>query len=191
MAPWTKLAGGKRAKPEEIKRNEYWVKTQAKVPALLGSSGQSCWAGGLEVLIMVREMSPVLLVDELTGLLHILGHARGTTAEYSNLSDLGMNFLQRVEERLKGRAAKVGDRAQAREQTPVQHLLEVPLTDVQHGGPEVKLLSQLGDIDVHRHQVLVVILLHLPDDVSQPLKLSLSPCHPNEVDLLTEHLAAD
>lgn len=54
----------------------------------LGSSGQSCWAGGLEVLIMVREMSPVLLVDELTGLLHILGHARGTTAEYSNLSDL-------------------------------------------------------------------------------------------------------
>lgn len=54
----------------------------------LGSSGQSCWAGGLEVLIMVREMSPVLLVDELTGLLHILGHTRGTTAEYSNLSDL-------------------------------------------------------------------------------------------------------
>lgn len=37
---------------------------------------------------MMREMSPVLLVDELTGLLHILGHARGTTAEYSNLSDL-------------------------------------------------------------------------------------------------------
>lgn len=95
MAPWTKLAGGKRAKPEEIKRNEYWVKTQAKVPALLGSSGQSCWAGGLEVLIMVREMSPVLLVDELTGLLHILGHARGTTAEYSNLSDLLQEKNQR------------------------------------------------------------------------------------------------
>lgn len=46
---------------------------------------------------------------------------------------LGMNFLQRVEERLKGRAAKVGDRTQAREQTPVQHLLEVPLTDVLGG----------------------------------------------------------
>ena len=43
---------------------------------------------------------------------------------------LGVNFLQRVEKGLKGRAAKVGDRAQAREQTPVQHLLEVPLTDV-------------------------------------------------------------
>lgn len=88
MATWTKLAGGKRAKPEATRRNEYGVKAQAKAPALLGTSGQSCWAGGLEVLIMVREMSPVLLVDELTGLLHILGHARGTTAEYSNLSDL-------------------------------------------------------------------------------------------------------
>lgn len=41
-----------------------------------------------------------------------------------------MDLLQRVEEGLKGGAAKVGDRAQAREQTPVQHLLEVPLTDV-------------------------------------------------------------
>lgn len=41
-----------------------------------------------------------------------------------------MDFLQRVEEELKGRAAKVGDGAQAREQTPVQRLLEVPLTDV-------------------------------------------------------------
>lgn len=55
----------------------------------------------------------------------------------------------------------------------------------QHGRPEVKLLSQLSDIDVHRHQVPAVILLHFPDDVSQPLKLPLSPCHPDEVDLKT------
>lgn len=152
-------------------------------------------------------------------------------------TDLWVDLLQGVEEGLKGRAAKVGDGAQAREQTPVQHLLEVPLTDVleegveeeghsqpepgsapsldggsatapghpalpcqptyppscptrpaltyQHGGPEVKLLSQLGDVDVHRHQVPVVILLHLPDDVSQPFKLPLGPCHPDEVDLGT------
>lgn len=127
------------------------------------------------------------------------------------------------------------DGAQAREQTPVQHLLEVPLTDVlgaqgpqqaknrqgqcsawassqcpqhlaihppglavpptfptalrgrlcpyQHGGPEVKLLWQLGDVDVYRHQVPAVILLHLADDVCQPLKLPLGACHPDEVDL--------
>lgn len=33
-------------------------------------------------------MSSVLLVDELTGLFHILGHARGATAKHSNLPDL-------------------------------------------------------------------------------------------------------
>jgi hypothetical protein len=37
---------------------------------------------------MVREMSPVLPVDKLTGLFHILGHARRTTAKYPNLPDL-------------------------------------------------------------------------------------------------------
>ena len=34
-------------------------------------------------------------------------------------------------------------------------------------------------------EVLAVILLHLPDDVSQPLKLPLGPRHPDEVDLGT------
>lgn len=45
-------------------------------------------------------------------------------------TNLWVNLLQGVEEGLKGGATKVGDGAQAREQTPVQHLLEVPLTDV-------------------------------------------------------------
>lgn len=51
-------------------------------------------------------MSPVLLVDELAGFLHILGHARGTTAEHSNLPDL----LQEEEPKsnvLTGRAGSV------------------------------------------------------------------------------------
>lgn len=55
----------------------------------------------------------------------------------------------------------------------------------QHGGAQIKLLRQLGDIDVHGDQVLLVVLLHLADYVSQPLKLALGPCHPDEVDLRT------
>lgn len=51
-------------------------------------SGKSPWTGGLEVLIMVGEVSPVLPIDELTGLFHILGHARGATAKHPNLPDL-------------------------------------------------------------------------------------------------------
>lgn len=57
-------------------------------------------------------------------------------------TDLWVNLLQGVEERLEGGAAKMGDRAQAREQTPVQHLLEVPLTDVLGEGKEEEGQSQ-------------------------------------------------
>ena len=53
-----------------------------------------------------------------------------------------MDLLQGLEEWLKGRSAKVGDGAQAREQTPVQHLLEVPLTDVLGDGVEEEGHSQ-------------------------------------------------
>lgn len=66
---------------------EVQSKVQAQTSAQL-SSRKNPWAGGLEVLIMVGEVSPVLLVDELTGLFHILGHARGATAKHPNLPDL-------------------------------------------------------------------------------------------------------
>lgn len=55
----------------------------------------------------------------------------------------------------------------------------------QHGGAEVKLLSHLSDVCVDWDQLLGVHLLHLPDDVWHPLKLTLCPCHPDEVDLQT------
>ena len=59
-------------------------------------------------------------------------------------TDLWVDLLQRVEEGLEGGSAKVGDGAQAREQTPVQHLLEVPLTDVLGEGVEEEGHSQAG-----------------------------------------------
>jgi len=126
-------------------------------------------------------------------------------------TDLRVHLLQRAEEGYEGRAPKMGDGAQPREQALVQHLLEVPLADVlkersvhvrwpnitqrgmasspvggqahQHGGAQVKLLGQLRDVDVHGDQVFPVCLLHLADDVCQPLKLPLCARHPDEVDL--------
>ena len=53
----------------------------------------------------------------------------------------------------------------------------------QHGGAQVKLLGQLGDVDVDRHQLQGVHLLHLAYDVRHPLKLPLGPRHPDEVNL--------
>lgn len=43
---------------------------------------------GSEVLVVVHEVGLVLSVDELTGLLYILGHSWRATAEYPNLSYL-------------------------------------------------------------------------------------------------------
>ena len=43
---------------------------------------------GSEVLIVVHEVGLVLLVDELTGLLYILGHSWRAAAEHPNLPDL-------------------------------------------------------------------------------------------------------
>ena len=56
----------------------------------------------------------------------------------------------------------------------------------QHGGPEVELLPELGDEDVHADQVLGVVLLHLTDDVRHPLKLLLGTRDPQEVHLQKE-----
>lgn len=65
-----------------------------------GTPGQ----GGLEVLIMVREMSPVLPVNKLTGLFHILGHARRATAKHSDLPDLLGEIEVRASSVFRGRA---------------------------------------------------------------------------------------
>ena len=53
----------------------------------------------------------------------------------------------------------------------------------QHGGPQVKLLLELGDEDVHVHQLTLISHFHLSDDIRQPLETLLRPRHPQEVDL--------
>lgn len=58
----------------------------------------------------------------------------------------------------------------------------------QHGGADVKLLSQLSDVDVHRHKFMSVHLLHLSYDVRHPLELTLSPCHPDKIHLEPEYI---
>lgn len=50
---------------------------------------------GLEVLIVVHEVGSVLPVDQLTGLLYILGHARRATAKHPNLAHLSGNWIEK------------------------------------------------------------------------------------------------
>ncbi len=53
----------------------------------------------------------------------------------------------------------------------------------QHGGTEVKLVKELSDEDVHLYQSLLVSLLDLTDNVSEPFVLLLRTGDPDE-----EHL---
>ena len=53
----------------------------------------------------------------------------------------------------------------------------------QHSGSEVKLVKELSYKDVSLHQVLLVSILHILDDLRKPLPLLLSTGHPDE-----EHL---
>ena len=51
----------------------------------------------------------------------------------------------------------------------------------QHSGPEIKLLLELRDEDMDRHEILLVGVLHVPNNVRQPLKLLLVTGHPQEI----------
>ena len=61
----------------------------------------------------------------------------------------------------------------------------------QHSGPEIKLLLELRDEDMDRHEILLVRILHVPNNVSQPLKLLLVTGHPQEINLKFEHRTVD
>ena len=57
----------------------------------------------------------------------------------------------------------------------------------QHCCPQVKLVKELGDKDVHLQHVGDVLLLHLTEHVDEPLKLSVGLRDPEEVDLFTSN----
>ena len=54
----------------------------------------------------------------------------------------------------------------------------------QHSSSKVKLVKELSDKDVCLHQVVLVSILDIPDDLRKPLPLLLSTGHPDE-----KHLA--
>lgn len=140
------------------------------------------WAG-LEVLEVVVEGRTLVSVGGSTSSFNILGHARWTTGEHTDLGQQEVLLLEAVEESVEVWSSEVSHRAQSSEQTLARDLLEMTLTDVQHGGPEVKFVKELGDEDVDLHKIFCVLLLNLTDDVGQPLKLMLSTSDPDEVNL--------
>ena len=65
--------------------------------------------------------------------------------------------------------------------------MEMILTDVEHCRPQVELVEELGDEDVHLQHVGHVFPLHVPEDVNEPLEISVGRTDPEEVNFLAGH----
>jgi len=60
----------------------------------------------------------------------------------------------------------------------------------EHGGAKVELVKQLRDEDVRLDDLLVVDVLDTAQDVEQPLELTLTRRHPDEVHLHAHAIAS-
>ena len=57
------------------------------------------------------------------------------------------------------------------------------MSSYQHGGPQIKLVEELSDEDMHLEDVGDVLVLHVFEDVDEPLKVPMRGADPQEVDL--------
>ena len=94
-----------------------------------------------------------------------------------------MLLLDELEEGGHVRSTKVIDGLETSEHGAVAEALEVVLTDVEHGGPQVELVEELGDEDVHLQDVGDVFPLHVSQDVDEPLEVTVGRADPQEVHL--------
>ena len=53
----------------------------------------------------------------------------------------------------------------------------------QHGGPQVKLVEELSDEDVHLQDIGDVFPLHVPQHVDEPLEGAVGRADPQEIHL--------
>ena len=98
-----------------------------------------------------------------------------------------MLLLDELEEGGHVRSTKVIDGLETSEHGAVTEALEVVLTDVEHGGPQVELVEELGDEDVHLQHVGHVLPLHISQHINEPLKISVRGTDPEEVDFLASY----
>ena len=57
------------------------------------------------------------------------------------------------------------------------------VNDYQHRRANIELLEKLGDEEMRRDEVVLVLLLHFPDDVGHPFEVTLRLRHPEKVNL--------
>ena len=130
-------------------------------------------------------------VGSSTGGFHSVGHAGRTTGEGTDLGEKDVLLLQAVKEGVEVRTTKVGDCPETGEERSSRDSLEVTLSDVQHGGTEIELVKELSHKDVYIKYSLLVSILTLLDDVSQPFILALGTSDPDKIDLLALDMSSN
>lgn len=60
----------------------------------------------------------------------------------------------------------MSDGTQSSEKGTFRDLLEVSLTDVQHGGTEIKLLEELSDENVNADKIVDVLVFNITNNIS-------------------------
>mmetsp|Transcript_31086 Transcript_31086/g.49766 ORF Transcript_31086/g.49766 Transcript_31086/m.49766 type:complete len:109 (-) Transcript_31086:731-1057(-) len=88
----------------------------------------------LEIFKMMVEGGSFLFVEISACSVQIVCHVWGTTAEYTKGSDVWMLIFHRLQEIPEIWTSKMSDGTKTSEQTFSRYLLEMSLTDVQHGG---------------------------------------------------------
>ena len=100
-------------------------------------------------------------VDSLNTISDTPSHGTGSTWEDSDLAHVAVLLLDELEEGGHVRSAKVIDGLETSEHGAVTEALEVVLTDVEHGGPQVKLVEELSDKNMHFEHVRNIFTLHV------------------------------
>ena len=103
-----------------------------------------------------------LPVNSLAALFHRLGHGLGTAGEDADLADVAVLLLDKLEEGGHVGSAEMVDGFEAGEHAAAAQALEVVLADVEHRGPKVKLVEELGDEDVHLQHIGHIFPLNIP-----------------------------
>ena len=124
-----------------------------------------------------------LPVDDVTALADGLGHVGGSAGEHAHLAHVAVLLLDELEEGGHVGPPEVVDGLEPGEHAPSRYPLEVVLADVEHRGTDVELVEELGDEDVHLQHVGDVLLLHVAQNVDEPLKVLVRWADPEEVDL--------
>lgn len=131
-------------------------------------------------------------IGQFATLIHLFARAHNRfrerprpAAEHANLAHVTVLLLYKLQERRHVRSTKVVHCLQTSEHTPLRDALKVVLANVQHGRPQVELVEELRNKDVHFEHVRDIFTFDISEHVDEPLEMAVARTRPQEIHLFT------